>query len=180
MNVAGWFVEGWSAPLRVVVVGTSAYLALIILMRISGNRTLSKMNAFDFVVTVAIGSTLASALLSEGVALVEGITALALLVVLQWVITWLSARSPFVTRVVKSEPVLLVRAGQMLPGAMRAARVNESDILQAVRGQGLASVEDVAALVLETDGSFSVIPTSSGTGRSALANVDQSPEARHD
>ena len=75
-----------------LIVGTLAYAALILLLRASGNRTLSKMNAFDFVVTVALGSTLATMLLSADVALAEGVVALALLIGLQFVITWLSAR----------------------------------------------------------------------------------------
>lgn len=177
MNIAPWFFDGWSGPLRIVVVGVSAYLALIAVMRISGNRTLSKMNSFDFIVTVALGSTLATVLLSKDVALAEGLTALVLLVILQWLITWLSTRSNAVTRLVKSEPVLILRDGQMLHGAMRGARVIESDVLQAVREQGLASVDEVAAVVLETDGSFSVIP-SLDAGQSALANVDRDAAAR--
>ena len=104
-------------------------------------------------------------------------TALALLVALQWLITWLSTRSKAVTRLVKSEPVLILRDGRMLHRAMRGARVIESDVLQAVREQGLASVDEVAAVVLETDGSFSVIPNVDG-GRSALANVDCDAAAR--
>ena len=67
------FFDGWSGPLRVLAVGTCAYAALVLLLRCSGKRTLSKMNAFDLVVTVALGSTLATVLLSKGVALAEGV-----------------------------------------------------------------------------------------------------------
>ena len=79
---------------RVVIVGTLAYAALVALLRISGKRTRTKLNAFDLVVTIALGSTLATVLLSNQVSLAEGITALALLIALQFVITWLSVRSP--------------------------------------------------------------------------------------
>lgn len=177
-NVADWFFDGWSGPIRVILVGASAYLALIVLMRISGNRTLSKMNAFDFIVTIATGSTLATVLLSKGTDLAEGVTALALLVSLQWLITRLSTLSTTVARLVKSEPVLLVHDGRMLPGAMRKARVIESDVRQAARESGLASIELVDAMVLETDGSFSVITKSGDGDRSALANLERDPAAR--
>lgn len=66
------FFDGWTGLLRVLVVGTLAYAALVLLLRVSGKRTLSKMNAFDLVVTVALGSTLATVLLSRDVALAEG------------------------------------------------------------------------------------------------------------
>ena len=53
-----------SGMFRVVIVGTLPYVALVALLCTSGNRTLSTMNAFDFVVTVALGSTLATILLT--------------------------------------------------------------------------------------------------------------------
>src|SRR5690554_5187638 len=101
------FFSDWSSLLRVVVVGTLAYAGLVILLRISGKRTLSKMNAFDLIVTVALGSTLATVLLSKSVVLAEGITAFFLLIALQYLITWSSMRVPHVESLVKAEPSLL-------------------------------------------------------------------------
>ena len=83
--------DSWAGLGRVLLVGTLAYVALVLLLRISGKRTLSKLNAFDLVVTVALGSTLATVLLSKSVALAEGVLALGLLILLQYVIAWLSA-----------------------------------------------------------------------------------------
>jgi uncharacterized membrane protein YcaP (DUF421 family) len=165
------FFDSWSELGRVLVVGVLAYGALILTLRISGNRTLSKMNAFDFVVTVALGSTLATILLSTQVALAEGLLALALLVGLQYLVTWASVRSPAISRLVKSEPRLLLHNGQLLPGQMRAARVVEAEIRAAVREQGIGRLEDVRAVVLETDGSFSVISGGGDGPATALAGV---------
>ena len=83
------FFSGWESLARTLVVGLLAYTVLIVFLRISGNRTLSKMNAFDLIVTVALGSTLATVLLSKDVALAEGALALGLLISLQFIITWL-------------------------------------------------------------------------------------------
>lgn len=105
------FYDGWQGLVRVVVVGVAAYTALILLLRVSGKRTLAKLNAFDFVVTVAIGSTLATMLLSSTVALAEGLVALALMVGLQYVVASASNRSPRVERLVKSEPRLVYHGG---------------------------------------------------------------------
>src|SRR3712207_9068376 len=101
------FFDSWTGLARVLIVGTTAYIVLVIMLRVSGKRTLSKMNAFDLVVTVALGSTLATVLLSKSVALAEGLLALAVLVTLQFVVTWSSARSSVVSRWVKNEPKLL-------------------------------------------------------------------------
>ena len=50
-----WF-DSWGDIARVLLVGSAAYATLIVVLRLSGKRTLSQLNAFDFVITVAIGS----------------------------------------------------------------------------------------------------------------------------
>jgi uncharacterized membrane protein YcaP (DUF421 family) len=166
------FFDDWSGIARTLIVGIVAYAGVILFVRIAGKRTLSKMNAFDLIITVALGSTLATILLSEDVALAEGLVAFALLIGLQLVITWLSVRSGVVPALVKSEPSLLVFRGRQRDEALRSQRVSEAEVLQAVRQQGFGSVADVHAVVLETDGSFSVIGDEpGGADASALRNV---------
>lgn len=150
------FFDGWYGILRVLVMGVAGYAALIVLLRVSGKRTLAKLNAFDFVVTVALGSTLATVLLSSDVALVEGVTALALLVALQFVVAWASVRWRPVERLVKSEPTLVYHRGA-LAGAMRRQRVTDDELRQAARGQGYSGLDEVESVVLETDGTLSVL-----------------------
>ncbi|MEP2829565.1 YetF domain-containing protein [Parvibaculum sp.] len=149
--------DSWGGLARVLVVGTAAYAMLIVFLRVSGKRTLSKMNAFDLVVTVALGSTLATVLLSRSVPLAEGVLALALLICLQFVLTWASVRSRSVRDLIKSEPALLVRDGVYLEGAMRKERMTREEIDAALRESGVAALSGVSAVVLETDGSLSVI-----------------------
>lgn len=155
--MAAMLFDDGTAVARTLFVGVLAYAVLIVFLRVSGNRTLSKMNAFDFVVTVALGSTLATILLNQDVALAEGATALGLLVALQFVVTWLSTRTRWVRRLVTGEPSLLAFRGQLIGGALKRARVTEDEVRAAVRAQGLAQLGDVEAVVLETDGSFSVV-----------------------
>lgn len=143
--------------LRLGVVGTAAYAALVFILRISGKRTLSKLNAFDLVVTVALGSTLATVLLSKTVALLEGVAAFALLVALQWLVTWTSVRWPTVRRFVAAEPSLLLRDGAFLDRALRAQRLTREEVLAAMRASGHDDPTRLRAVVLETDGSISVV-----------------------
>jgi len=116
------FFNNWRDLLHVVVVGTMVYVALIVCLRITGKRTLSKWNAFDFIVTISLGSILASAFLSKTVALTEGIFAVVVLISLQFLITWLSVRFASVRNLVKSQPTLLFDRGTMLQGALRSQR----------------------------------------------------------
>ena len=157
--------------LRVVLVGTLAYIGCVVLLRLSGNRTLSKMNSFDLVVTVAFGSTLSSILITKDIALAEGLLAIALLVILQFVITWLSVRSAAVNSLIKTAPTLLLKDGRMLDEAMARVRITKDEIRTAVRQQGLGGLEQIAAVVLETDGSLSVIPRDKMGSGSALDAV---------
>ena len=167
------FFDTWMGLVRVVVVGVLAYTALILLLRTSGKRTLSKMNAFDFVVTVALGSTLATILLTKDVALAEGVLGFAVLIALQFAISWLSARSAKVMRLVKAEPTLLLHDGRLLEGNLRHERVAEAEVEAAVRASGHNRYDEIAAVVLETDGSFSVIPRAASG--SAMTNVVRDP-----
>lgn len=150
------FFDSWSGLIRVVVVGTCAYAALILLLRVSGKRTLAKLNAFDLVVTVALGSTLATVLLTSSVALAEGVLAMAVLVGLQYAVAWTSARSRRVERFVKSEPTLVYR-DEFLPAAMRRERLTADELYQSARRQGYADLGQVSAMVLETDGTLTVL-----------------------
>lgn len=152
------FFDNWYGIGRAVLVGVLAYAGLIALLRATGKRTLSKMNAFDLVVTVALGSTLATVLLTEKVALLEGLIGLAVLILLQFAVTWLSVRSGAVRRLVRAEPTLLYFRGEFLPDALRSQRVTEAEVYQAVRGSGQAGLQQVAAVVLESDGTLSVVP----------------------
>ena len=165
------FFDGWQGLTRSLIVGAIAYPVLIFSLRWSGKRTLSKMNAFDLIVTVALGSTLATVLLNKNVALFEGVAALILLIALQFLVTWTSVRVGWVRRVVTGEPQILLKQGKFLPSELRRARVTESEILAAIRSAGLSEVNSVEAVILETDGSFSVVNQSKGRGLSSLADV---------
>ncbi len=165
------FFNSWTGLLRVLIVGVLAYVSLVVFVRISGKRTLAKMNAFDLVVTVALGSTLATILLSKDVPLAEGLLALALLIGLQYLIAWLSIRSRKVESLVKSEPAMLFHQGQFLHQSMRHERVTESEVRAAIRSEGIAGLDGVVAVVLETDGTFSVVKGEKASSSSSLKDV---------
>ena len=156
------FFDNWYGLVRPAVVGVLAYAGLILVLRASGKRTLSKMNAFDLVVTMALGSTLATALLTEDVALAEGLVGFGVLILLQWVVSWLSVRSPAVRRLVRSEPTLLYFRGRFVDRALRGQRVTEGEVYQAVRSSGRAGMDGVEAVVLEADGTLSVVSADDG------------------
>lgn len=151
------FFDSFAALLRTAVLGVLGYASLVFLLRISGRRTLSKMNAFDLVVTVALGSVLATVMLSKDVTLAQGALAFALLVGMQFSVTWTSVRWRWVRRLVTGEPALLFFRGEYLPSALLQARVTRDEVRAAARAAGMADLSKIEAVVLETDGSFSVL-----------------------
>ena len=155
MDIQNMLFQNWSGIVRTILVGSMAYATLVLFLRISGKRTLAKLNAFDLVVTVALGSTLSAILLQESIALAEGATALALLIALQYAVTFGSVRSKSFAKLIRSEPRLLARAGAFCHEALRRERVTEDEALSAIRSSGGNAVSDVEFLVLESDGTIS-------------------------
>lgn len=166
-----WF-DSWSDIIRVLVVGAAAYVMLVLVLRVSGKRSLAKLNAFDLVVTVALGSTLATVLLDADVSWSEGVMAFVTLAVLQFVVTWTSTRVPRARTTVSASPTLLFRDGEPLEEVMRRQRVTIGELRQVVRAAGNGDLADIGAIVLESDGSLSVIPVQKMGGASALEGVD--------
>jgi len=167
----GLLFQGWYGLARVLVAGVLGYVALVFFLRASGKRTLSKMNAFDLVVTVALGSSFGTVLLSKQVAILEGVLAFGLLVGLQYAVAWASVRSRRVERAVKSQPTLVFFRGEFLRATLRQERVTESEIRAALREQGYGSLAEVEAVVLATAGELSVIRKRGPEGDDTMSDV---------
>ena len=148
---------GWDGIVRILLIAPAAYVALVIILRVSGKRTLSKLNAFDFVVTIAIGSTLASIITTKSLALLEGLAALVVLVMLQFLVTATAVRWPWINDAMKAEPTLLLKDGHALQTAMRHQRITLDEIEAAVRQAGGGSLMSAKAVFLETDGTLSAV-----------------------
>lgn len=165
-----WF-DSWTDVARVLLVGAAAYVFLVAALRVSGKRTLAKLNAFDLVVTVAVGSTLATILLNANVSFAEGAAALTLLAVLQYLVAKV-ARRPLGRAVVTARPNVLLTNGTFLHDALRRERVSVDEVRQAVRASGHGDLAAIAAVVLESDGSLSVIGVDRMGDGSALVAPD--------
>ena len=164
-----WF-DSWSDLGRIAAVGACAYLTVVLLLRLTGKRTLAKLNAFDLVVTVALGSTLATILLSSDVSYAEGAVGLLVLALLQSVVAWLTRR-PRLRAIVTARPTLLLHDGHPVTEALRSERVTMDEVRQAVRASGSGDLSSIAAVVLESDGSLSVIPAGKLGNGSTLEGI---------
>jgi uncharacterized membrane protein YcaP (DUF421 family) len=149
--------NGWRPLGRVFLVTILAYPCLLTILRLSGHRTLAKLNAFDLVITVALGSTFATLITSPDVSLSQGILAFALLTGLQWIVAKMTVVSPKFERRINGEPILLYHNGHYLRDAMKKARITEEEIKSNARAKGQKDLAKASAVVLETNGDLSII-----------------------
>ncbi|MEM6500580.1 MAG: YetF domain-containing protein [Cyanobacteria bacterium P01_C01_bin.89] len=169
--VSDSLLSNWTDIFRTLLTGAATYGTLVLLLRISGKRALSKWNSFDSIVTIALGSVLASALLLKDVSFMQAILGASGLIGAQFLITWLSIRANFTQKWIKAQPRLLLFKGQLQEEALKFERVVENEVYAAVRSQGFASLCDIDAVVLEADGSFSVIENLDPSDALAMRDV---------
>jgi uncharacterized membrane protein YcaP (DUF421 family) len=170
------FFRGFAPVGRTLVVGFVAYAALVLLLRLSGKRAIAKMNIFDFVVVVALGSAFATVVVDPSIDLATGLTALVLLVAVQYGVSWATAHSKKIERWVNGEPELLFYRGQFMRTVMKSHRVTEEEVRSAIRMAGHGRLDAVYAVVLETDGVFSVVPNEGTWQHDVMDDVGGYPE----
>ncbi|MBP0116033.1 DUF421 domain-containing protein [Bradyrhizobium vignae] len=164
--------QGWAPLLRTAIGTTITYIALVVLLRLAGPRTLAKWYAFDLIVTVALGSTFANSVLSGDISVAQSLVGFVILIGLQFIIAFAVAHWSPLRVIVNPQPTLLLHQGKLARDAMRSQRVAEADVRAAVRQHGIDRLEDVGAVVLEADGTFSVI-RQLGSEASALADIPE-------
>lgn len=144
------------ALLAVFLSAVGIYFTVILLTRIAGKRSFSKMSGFDFAMTVAIGSIIGSTLLLASVNLMTGIIGLCSIYLLQQLVAYLR-RFPSVGRIVENKPLFLMKGSQVLADNLKRARVTKADLRAKLREANVTRLSQVKAVVFETTGDISVL-----------------------
>lgn len=143
---------------RALILSSVAVFWVVFVVRVIGLRAFSKMTAFDFVVTVAIGSLLAGACqATDWPGFAQAALSIAALLCVQYLVARFRKASDGFEALVQNNPVLLMRDGQMIPAALTATRVAESDLIAKLREANVMDLAEVRAVVLETTGDISVL-----------------------
>lgn len=152
-----WFASSW-ATVGYVVGGTTAmYVSTLVAIRIAGRRTVAQLSAFDVVVTVAIGSLLASTSVSRDPSYAQGVVALLTLLVLQVSVAAARRRFSFLARFLEFEPQVIVRDGEVaLDQSLLGAQLTRDELESALRQHGVFDVAGARIVVLEPTGKISV------------------------
>lgn len=136
---------------------TLVYISIMVLVRISGKRTVGEFTPFDLVVVILIGESTQGALTGGDESVIGALIVSATLIALNYTVGFITTRSALADRVVEGEAVLLVRDGRVLADALKRNNLPESDLDEALRAEGVVERREVHRAFLETDGTISVI-----------------------
>jgi uncharacterized membrane protein YcaP (DUF421 family) len=170
-----WIRAEGDAALMVVLSAVALYGLLILYTRLVGLRSFSKMSGFDFAITVAVGSVLASVTLWQKPTLWEGAVALGALFGLQFVVGNLRKRIPGVTTAIDNAPLLLMDGPEVRSDNLRRANMTEADLRAKLREANVTQLEQVRAVVMESTGDVSVLhapPDAPALDDGLLADVE--------
>jgi len=166
----------WLAMLGLILLGISRgfggsvgratiiYLALLVLFRVAGKRTLSDVTTFDFILLLIISESIQTGLTEPAPALVNSLLLVVTLVSLNILFSLVKQRWARVERITEGHPVLIFSRGQPHRDILAKERVGEEDIMHAARSMhGLTSLDEIEFAILETSGGISVIPRKGST-----------------
>ncbi|MEV4477379.1 YetF domain-containing protein [Nonomuraea sp. NPDC049504] len=135
------------------------YIALLVIFRVSGRRTLAQVTTFDFVLLLIISEATQQALLGEDFSITMAVLVILTLVGMDRFADFLGWRFQRVNKVLDGVPVLLIERGRLLEEPMRHHHVDLEQVLQEARsGQGIQRLDDIEYAILERSGKISVIP----------------------
>jgi uncharacterized membrane protein YcaP (DUF421 family) len=152
----------WQIVIRTVVV----YAVVGVGFRIMGKRELGQMTIFDLVLILLIANSVQNAMVGPDTSLPGGLVAAGVLLAANWTVARVRLANPRIDRLFEGQPSVLVEHGKLMLGQLRRQGLAEEDLEMAMREHGIESLDSVELAVLETDGSISIVPTTSRTYRS--------------
>lgn len=152
-----WIFTSADSALMAILSALGIYLSLVLFTRLAGLRSFSKMSSFDFAVTVAFGSLLASTVLTQDPPLVRAIVALATLYLIQYGASILRLRFEGIKQLIDNDPILLMSGPEFLNDNMKKGRVTRADVYSKLREANVSRMDQIKAVVLETTGDISVL-----------------------
>ncbi|MGB7757298.1 MAG: YetF domain-containing protein [Salinisphaera sp.] len=153
-----WFISHPANLVWVALCTIALYAVIVLAARLSGVRSFAEMSTFDIAVTVALGSLVASVVVSKNPPLLQGVVAVATLYALQLVVSQLRSRFSAVEAMADNRPILLMGPGGEIKHAnLRVARVTEDDLRAHMRRANISDPTRVRAMVMEGTGNINVL-----------------------
>ena len=166
----------WEFVLRAAAV----YVVLMVLIRLSGKRTMGQFTPFDMLLIVLLGNAVQNSLLGKDTSLPGGLLLATVLIALNWCVAFVTSRSQRVERLVEGVPVVLARDGKLFRSVLRREMVSEDDFEEALRQNGEMTLTDVRIALLETNGMISVVRRDSDGGKPTSNVPDEANQESSD
>nr|WP_321222821.1 YetF domain-containing protein [uncultured Psychroserpens sp.] len=151
-----WFTSSTESLMAILLTAIGIYFALVVLTRISGKRSFSKLSSFDFAMTVAIGSVMATVMVSKSVSLLDGIVGLIAIYAIQMIVAFARRMKP-IQQLMDNKPTLLMKDGEVIEGSLEKCKVTASDLKAKLREANVIQLSEVKAVVFESTGDISVL-----------------------
>jgi len=136
--------------------GVLVYVAMLVVIRLLGKRTVGNFTAFDLLVALMLGEVVDEIIYGD-VTLLQGFTAILVVAAAKYLTAWLTCYSPGLNRILEGKPTELVKDGQLVRKGLRHELMNEKEVMAALRLQGIADMREVKLALMEVDGKVSVI-----------------------
>jgi len=157
------FFHSWGEVLRIAVIAAMLFVVVVAVLRFAGQQALAQMSGYDVIVTVTLGSIVASVILPPSLTLADALAAVLTLIALQRLTRWLQSRWLPAHHAVREAPRVVLWDGQLLEDRLRDVKVSGDEVRAAVRKSGFGSLNEVLAVVLENDGQWSVVAKREGS-----------------
>jgi len=151
-----WFTASPTSLIAICISAVGIYVAVILFTRLAGKRSFSKMSSFDFAMTVAVGSIIATTILSSSVSLLQGVVGLAAVYILQ-ILAAFARRLEFFHKLIDNQPLLLMDGAKILEENLKKAHVTEADLRSKLREANVLQLSQIKAVIFETTGDISVL-----------------------
>lgn len=139
-----------------IVRATIVYLVLLVMVRLTGKRTVGQFTPFDLIVVMLLAEGVSGSLTAQDESLPGGLIVAATLVILDVAIAFATARSRRIDAFVEGSPVLVGRDGKIYKDVLKKQRVAYSDVEKALRAAD-CDLEDMRMAILEADGNINVM-----------------------
>jgi len=153
----------------IVLRTVTVYLFILVGFRLSGKREVGQLAPFDFALILLIANAVQNAMVGPDSSLTGGLVAAAVLLGMNFLLGRLASRNRTIERLLRGRARILINRGCIDHDSLSAERLTHEDLLQALRENGCANIEECRLAVLEVDGTISIIQKKPETHQKAGA-----------
>ena len=144
--------------MKIIILSVTSYGLLFLLTKVMGNRQMSQLSMFDYIVGISIGSIAAEMATSLDENYLEPMTAMVIYALLTVLLAFLSSKSIRVNEFLEGKPLVLLDNGELYKHNFRKAKLDIYEFLMKCRVSGFFDLSDLETVILEPNGKLSFIP----------------------